>query len=667
MKRLSRIQADGLKNLRAVDLKLDPFIALGGPNGSGKSALLQAVKLAVLGYDPAIGKTLQATRQLARNGNDIDVALTFSDGFGIRRSIGASTSLEVAPPQSEVTLAQKQTRIERETGTFLPTFDLQAFLDLSAEKRREYLFSLLPRESADLTEESFRSWLGYSEAEPPVKKAIDLLWQKHVLADSSPIDGLASAIRFANEKYLEAERERQGQHKVVDRMDDVARESNVQGTEHDPERLVQLQAEIQVVNEDLGKLHARQQEYERFQRRQRERDHQRQVLEIKIKDAVDRANETRSRLAEYSDPDPAALLELEQRIEEARRQIESAREAHESACSLAIIIGARRAPLLDRLEELVDKDSCPLCGSTTDIVPIVEGIRTDVRMLTDKLDELDATRKVAEASLLAARQLVQSLEAERTRLQEAESLVGTLRARQDTLTREEQQLRDELHRLVDQEPEAVTAPEEGAEDELSKRASYLRQRIADEQTAARAAGKADAERERADAERRELEKITRRADALRGLHGGLQKLRAHVIEHMVGPVESVAAELLSTIDSDKSFRFVFEREGRDEFDLGFTQDGVFRSYDAASTGEDAFLAVVLVAALIAAVSPPWAALLIDNAESVDRGRREALMMALTTLQDRIGNVILSGCCEFPAVDGWTLIHVPNETRRLVAI
>jgi len=89
---------------------------------------------------------------------------------------------------------------------------------------------------------------------------------------------------------------------------------------------------------------------------------------------------------------------------------------------------------------------------------------------------------------------------------------------------------------------------------------------------------------------------------------------------------------------------------------------VFRSYDAASTGEDAFLAVVLVAALISACGPAWSVLLVDHIEGVYDRRRRDLMAALTSLSERIGNVIVAGCCSFEAIEGWAIQDMEEQAE-----
>jgi ABC-type Mn2+/Zn2+ transport system ATPase subunit len=63
--RLTHLTVDGLKAAKDVSLRIPRLLALTGPNGSGKTSILQAIRVGVLGYEPTVGKRLEATRQLA--------------------------------------------------------------------------------------------------------------------------------------------------------------------------------------------------------------------------------------------------------------------------------------------------------------------------------------------------------------------------------------------------------------------------------------------------------------------------------------------------------------------------------------------------------------------------------------------------------------------------
>jgi DNA repair exonuclease SbcCD ATPase subunit len=76
--KIESLSATGLKS-GDFQHKLAPVNLIVGDNFSGKTARLEAVRLVLLGYLPELGKTNQATMELARNGS-LAVSATFDNG-----------------------------------------------------------------------------------------------------------------------------------------------------------------------------------------------------------------------------------------------------------------------------------------------------------------------------------------------------------------------------------------------------------------------------------------------------------------------------------------------------------------------------------------------------------------------------------------------------------
>lgn len=657
MAQLTRLTVTGLKNLDRVDLPIGKLVAFRGPNGAGKTALSQqAPKLLVLGYDPELGRTLGATRQLAAGDGEIVVAGTWADGFGIRRRFGRSLESDVLPPLGERTERDRQARINEVTGAFLPSFDLAAFLALSAEKRRDALFKMLPRELAVLDEAEYRTWLGYGTQDDTGRRAIEKVWALHLQSAQSPVEGLASALAYVHEKMLAAERDRQAQTKVVAAADADAAESTVQAP-FDAEDLGRLQADLSVAEQTIGRMLRAREDLERTIRKASEQAHQFRVVEIQIGEAeAERANQQAIILAATPGADTASALEeagrrADQKARAQRDAVSWARDQHSRATADLRAVQERRV--------LLEQERCPVCQSTTGLTFARQAAAADEREAEQALAAAESDLRSAEAlqeqfdeALEIAfrdRRTATDLNAQRERarlaVQGAERRIADLRAEKDRLGAVEPPPPNEIE---DVQP-------------YQARAAELRDRIRELQVRARLAGKADAERERADRERKKLDDLTYRSDQLKSLHTGLQKYRARIIERMIEPVATVANGMLQSIDPAKQFRFVFEREQRDTFDFGFEEDGAFRGFDAASTGEAAFLAIVFTAGLIAVVKPRWRVLFVDNVERVDDLRRRWLLLALAALADHFDNVLVAGCCDFPDGDAWTVVDM--ETLR----
>ena len=671
MPRLTNIQGHGLKKVRDLNVAVPPLLALKGPNGSGKTSVHQLLKIGVLGHDPVIGKRLQDTRTLA-GADEIMAALTFDSGFGIRRRIGKSMQTRVAPPrEGEQTEAALQGRIDEETGSFLPAFHLESFTSLSPEKRKAELLRMLPRESAGLDEDEFRRWLGYDAGDGTVRMAIENLWTKHVVTNASAVDGLAAALEAARLKKNEIEDQRQRQADIAQRADEDAARASA-SVEYDPSRIDQLQAELSAVEQQIGEIREQLEAAQRAESAVRERDHQRRTIEERERQAAAAARAAATSLEGLrTDPaaDVSALAEATERAAvKARSQREAVaytqgeaqrvREAHRRA-------GAAVTAAEQRLGELESLDVCPTCGSVASLEEARATARHEIDLLSAERDLLGrecqrADQDAAEA-LEAQHELDSAERTVRAEMERAQRHAETVAAVERDLARQQEAQKSAEQELLRLKALAPIATPQDVPDPrpLQERAVAIRDEIRAQQDLARHAGKAEAERERAERERTAHDRLVYASERVKAIHGGLQKLRAHVIQRMVEPIEAHANEILQAIDPRKTFRFVFEREERAVCEFGFEEDGQFRSYETASKGEEMFLAVVFIAALLEEIDPPWRVLLIDDAEGIDDERRGWLMEAIARLSDRFHNVVMSGCCEFPAVEGWDVVDVQD--------
>lgn len=84
---IKKIAIRGMKSHEEYSVELPQGkLLLIGPNGSGKSAVLDAVRFAILGYIPALGKRPSDTA-LVMSGSEMVVTLTLDDDRSIRRSL----------------------------------------------------------------------------------------------------------------------------------------------------------------------------------------------------------------------------------------------------------------------------------------------------------------------------------------------------------------------------------------------------------------------------------------------------------------------------------------------------------------------------------------------------------------------------------------------------
>ncbi len=652
----------GLKSWDDKGIELGPLTAIQGPNGAGKTAIIQAVRLALLGYDPETGKKLSATRKIVSEDlGEADIGLSFDTGFGIRRTFGAKTQTQVMPSQGESTGAECQARIDKETGGLVVVLDLAEYLSLSDGKRQEWLFSHLPRESAELEPEEFELWTGGTEG---LEDVIANLWRTSVQAAPNPVIGLGNAIEVAHRDSIDADKAKKSQGTVTERADRRFRDLETPETVETATYEDAL-SRVASLNQRIGQARAGREAGEAVAARaQRLREglavherHQASIAEV-MKDL-----EAQLEAA----PVPEKVAEAEARLLATVDELDVLDAAQVEATAAArdgVALFARKKGELAALEE---HGPCPhaSAGCTTDLQGIlatraaelggaIEEARVSHELAavaqqeaTDALGALKGERatlarkvKDAEDRAFARSAITMDIADKETRLAELAERVDLARGELKEAETEEQDI------AADDEQAGLYTDREAGELEVT-RLNRLRETLA----------AYEAVEEALVAERESLEALTTKAAALKELVGNLRRLRAHVIKRMIEPLHEEANQILRAIDPAKGFRFVFERENKGIMDFGFEEDGVLRLYDAASKGERVMLTIAFIGALLAVLKPPMRLLVIDDLEQLWPSNRARLMAALVTLQDRWDAVIVAGACDFGDPDGWTLVKL----------
>lgn len=123
---------------------LTPRNLVVGDNGTGKTGLLQAIQFACQGHTN-LGKLDADTAQLA-GPRGCTVATELSDGFLWTRTLdvkpdGNSQEIHIGG-ERRTTKAKSQAMVDAAVGDFAPMWDVKAFLELSADKRRDFIVDL---------------------------------------------------------------------------------------------------------------------------------------------------------------------------------------------------------------------------------------------------------------------------------------------------------------------------------------------------------------------------------------------------------------------------------------------------------------------------------------------------------------------------------------------
>lgn len=149
--RVKQVQLQGFKGLNDTR-PVDHLNYIVGPNGSGKTALLEAIQYACEGRTSLGDKPDSVAPMMGLAGGATSVSLdngrTFGRGLSIDHDAGTTNSTITVDGKSmpvRTGHAMIAEAIGKDGSVFAPMFDLDRFLELSDDKRRDYVLDLCAR------------------------------------------------------------------------------------------------------------------------------------------------------------------------------------------------------------------------------------------------------------------------------------------------------------------------------------------------------------------------------------------------------------------------------------------------------------------------------------------------------------------------------------------
>lgn len=136
--KLTTVDIVGMHKISHATIDINNVIYFYGPNGSGKSTILQAIQLGLLGYIPGTAKTKTAIFSHANN-DKMSIKITFDDNSYIFREWVRSG----ADIQYTEDISSDLNDILKNLS--IPILDINALLDLSANKLKDWFISFLPK------------------------------------------------------------------------------------------------------------------------------------------------------------------------------------------------------------------------------------------------------------------------------------------------------------------------------------------------------------------------------------------------------------------------------------------------------------------------------------------------------------------------------------------
>ena len=136
LKNIRNIYGEATQELTGMDI----FV---GRNGMGKSTRLDAVPLTILGYLPQAGKSLETVFRDA-NSDEMTIGLNTEDFRTVRKFRRKDNGLTQEITINELPVAKEigAEAIRKTFGDDIFVFDLNDFLNLSDDKRKDFLFNL---------------------------------------------------------------------------------------------------------------------------------------------------------------------------------------------------------------------------------------------------------------------------------------------------------------------------------------------------------------------------------------------------------------------------------------------------------------------------------------------------------------------------------------------
>lgn len=667
MSKLARLRLHNFKGKQS-EWAIAPKMLLVGPNGAGKSAVLQAVMVGILGYEPRLGRTPASVVQLA-SGREMSVEIETDAKFILHRTFklsrgAVSTSVWVSPHQGEKNLADAHRRIAEEVGDFAVSFDLNAFLSLSDAKKRAFLFGLSPTKGLGWEKTHLKSRLIQSVRAPVssltlhawIDKAFALWTEGHDL--QSNFDRML--IYLKKEFSLWSLRKKEGVAAARQMLHTRNQEPFIpsEATRTTQREIEEIQERIILIREELAKDEARRKSAEARGREiegLRARLTEWEATAASVEKIQEQIAELRSRTF-----DRAPMQQERHQVEQATAALFSEIEQEEKRLNALKIALEVEKKGLDRAE------------SIHGICPVVEGIECPVDF-TPVIAQGRDRLSVQEGTILEI-ETMQTLRWQRYR--ELQESLGQLRAR--TLLMDEEERETEKQIVIWEEMLRQSSQGEGKQAELLKVLSRL------EAEEGADGGYADPndlilqkeglerhlevlKRRLAEQEERrslwiayqqnqvDLKKADANVEALKQLIVALgpKGLQGEMIKEMIRPFSKIVNDLLHAIDPEKEWVFGFQDlRGNEIFEMGWKRGEQFIPFEALSTGERVLFSAALMTALILFRGPNCRLLLVDNLESVDLHHRRRFIEALCAFVDEghLDHFIVAGVEGIPPGD-----------------
>jgi DNA repair exonuclease SbcCD ATPase subunit len=277
--RLTKISAANIKGV-SFTYDLTSAVAIVGPNFSHKTAVIEAIRLALLGYIPEVGKLPRSTWELS-SGTELFVMATFDDESELSRRFfykGATLSM-----------AERGDGVEVNQFADLPLLNAAAYFEMTDGQRTSYVFERVRLPDSYTVEgiiaecERISFEEEHSEAIEKAKtNLIDILRKSSVPASIQEyLTTVLEAFRDLFTYWNKRAKETQGTVKTLTELKLREKECSTDSLRQLETEIAEAQSVLDKLNADKGRLAAQQTEAERVAGRKK------QIRKILDEDRVD--------------------------------------------------------------------------------------------------------------------------------------------------------------------------------------------------------------------------------------------------------------------------------------------------------------------------------------------------------------------------------------------
>lgn len=696
---IREIEIRNVKGQTAVQ-KLTGKDIIIGRNGSGKTTRMQAIGLAMLGYVPGKGKTAADTFKLASD-NEMSVRMD-TDAFGFERTYTKTSKLKsdgtmdvkigqklmVTPSMGESTNKQKEIRIQKELGDLPVMLDFGAFIALTDNQQRDFIYnlsgnafswnrervnkelreSLLTPDLLDANMELYSFMLNNIEdTMAQYRDGIDV--QAGILAMS---EHAKDKLKYWKKEKITADGAAKKLTELKNRGEETDRDLKI-----NMDNLKELQTKKEQLIKDIAEITSKNKIRE---------DKEKQLS--KLQEQIATMDETSE--SSIRDTLTSAIAELESAIEEGATISEQfERESTELQNRMAGLqekLRLENEKLLAMKEELATinaeikangellqriQDSHGYCAFSPNI-PCHQDFSEFINNTQGIMDHAYDRKDVIESNIGECTMAINGLQQEIQTVQEEQRKNDTSKKEHvKDITQKNKQLQKkntELSELNNREP--MIAAKKQQEVEIK---AYLDENPLVDVTAME---------DQKILVQGQIESLTVKIDEQKKVRNDLINIKANIIDsqtaefnvlswnqickalgqggikgaimkEMLNPLLDDVNKKLHEIGINEDFYFETNSDtGREIFEFGWSR----KPFAALSTGEQLLLMTALMTTIIERANPPVKVLALDNVNDLDRVNLGIIMRGLNVIGKNMDNIILAGVVEPTEEDseGWTI-------------